>query len=75
MSTVSPKKARQAEIPPPAHQPPSPVVEVPLLLEAYLLAGLEAAARARGLSTAALVRRLVGDFLTGHNGGCQARRG
>jgi hypothetical protein len=40
------------------------VVEVGLLLESGLLAALEAAAREQGMTSAALVRRLIRDFLS-----------
>ena len=40
-----------------------PVVEVDLLLEPWLLTALEKAAGEQGLTPAALVRRLLRDFL------------
>ncbi len=40
-----------------------PVVEVDLLLEPWLLTALEQAAEEQGLTPAALVRRLLRDFL------------
>ena len=40
-----------------------PIVEVPVLLESWLLKSLEAAARENGLSTGNMVRRLIRDFV------------
>ena len=40
-----------------------PIVEVPVLLESWLLTSLESAACEHGLSTASMVRRLIRDFL------------
>ena len=40
-----------------------PIVEVPVLLESWLLTSLESAACEHGLSTAGMVRRLIRDFL------------
>jgi hypothetical protein len=39
------------------------VVEVPLLLESWLLTDLESAARASGLTAGSMVRRLIREFL------------
>lgn len=39
------------------------VVEVPVLLESWLLPALEATACRRGMTTGVLVRRLIRDFL------------
>lgn len=39
------------------------VVEVPVLLESWLLTALESAANGQGMSAATLVRRLIRDFL------------
>lgn len=43
--------------------PCEPIVEVPVLLESWLLKSLEAAARENGLSTGNMVRRLIRDFV------------
>ncbi len=43
--------------------PKAPVVEIPVLLEAWLLQALESAAGEQGMTTGALVRRLIREFV------------
>lgn len=42
---------------------PEAIVEIPVLLESWLLTSLEQAASAQGMTTGNMVRRLIRDFL------------
>jgi hypothetical protein len=63
MDTLPVEKVRRMENEATTRPLPGTVVEIPFLLEAGLLTVLEASAFEQGLTTGALVRRLVRDFL------------
>lgn len=54
------------------NQSEEPIVEIPVLLECWLLTALEAAACEHGMTTGNMVRRLIRDFLYYSDGGLPA---
>jgi hypothetical protein len=60
MSAIEVEKVQRADS---SARETGTVVEVPLLLESWLLAELESAAGASGMTTGTMVRRLIREFL------------
>ncbi|HEY7424571.1 MAG TPA: hypothetical protein VH682_10110 [Gemmataceae bacterium] len=60
MSAIEVEKVQRADS---SARETGTVVEIPLLLESWLLAELESAARTSGMTTGTMVRRLIREFL------------